>query len=96
MQIRRMRLARIESYDHPLVREIDFYVSHSGNILQHRSQFADALIAIFTLRGDLDRFQDRVVGAFGKKWISRVGIRRSCRVHRNLVVSFTGRVKRAQ
>ena len=81
MQIWRMRFARIERDNHALVREIDFYVSHSGNILQHRSQFAHAFIAIFTFSGDFDRFQNRVVGAFWEKWIGRIGISRSCRVH---------------
>ena len=59
MQIGRMRFARIECDNHALVREIDFYVSHSGNVLQHRSQFAHAFIAIFTFSGDFDRFQNR-------------------------------------
>ena len=74
MQIGRMRFARIECDDHALVREIDFYVSHSGNVLQHRSQFAHAFIAIFTFSGDFDRFQNSVVGAFREKWIGRIGI----------------------
>ncbi len=82
VQIGRMRFARIECYDYALVRKIDFYVLNSGNILQHRSQFAHALIAIFTFSGDLDRFQNSVVGAFREKWIGRIGISRSCRVHR--------------
>jgi hypothetical protein len=34
---------------------------------QHRSQFAHALIAIFTFSGDFDRFQNSVVGAFRGK-----------------------------
>ncbi len=67
VQIGRMRFARVECDDHALVREIDFYVSHSGNVLQHRSQFAHAFIAIFTFSGDFDRFQNRVVGAFRRK-----------------------------
>jgi len=87
MQIGRMRFARIECDDHALVREIDFYVSHSRNILQHRSQFAHAFIAIFTFSGDFDRFEERVVGASREKWIGRIGISRSCRVHRVLIVS---------
>ena len=48
MQLWRMRFARIECDNHALGRDIDCYVSNSGNVLQHRSQFAHAFIAIFT------------------------------------------------
>ena len=82
MQIGRMRFPWIERDNHALVLEIDFYVSHPGNVLQHRSQFAHALIAILTFSGDFDRFQNGVVGAFREKWIGRIRISRSCRVHR--------------
>jgi len=82
MQIWWMCFARIERDNHALVREIDFYVSHSGNILQHRSQFAHALIAIFPFSGDFDRFQNSVVDSFGGKRIGRIRISRSSRVHR--------------
>ena len=61
-----MCFARIERDNHALVLDIDFYVLHPGNVLQHRSQFAHALIAIFTFSGDFDRFQNSVVGSFGK------------------------------
>ena len=87
VQIGWMRFARIERDDHALVREIDFYVLHPGNVLQHRSQFAHAFIAIFTFSGDFDRFQNSVVGAFREKWIGRIGISRSCRVHRVLIIT---------
>ena len=70
-----MRFARIECDDHAFVREIDFYVSNPRNILQHRSQFAYAFIAIFTFSGDFDRFENSVVGAFRGKWIGGIGIR---------------------
>ena len=66
MQIRRMRFAWIERDNHALVLEIDFYVLHSGNVLQHRSQFAHAFITIFTFRGDFDGFQNRVAARSGK------------------------------
>jgi hypothetical protein len=81
VQIGRMRFAWIERDNHALDRDIDCYVLNSGNVLQHRSQFAHAFIAIFTLSRDFDRFQNRVVGAFRKKRIGRIGISRSCRVH---------------
>ena len=55
MQIGRMRFARIKCDNHALVRKIDFYVLNSGNVLQHRTQFAHAFIAIFTFSGDFDR-----------------------------------------
>ena len=51
-----MRFARIEGYDHALVLEIDFYALHPRNGLQHRSQFAHALVAIFTFSGNLNGF----------------------------------------
>ena len=67
MQIGGMRFARVERNDHALVREVDFYILYSGDVRQHRSQFAHTLVAIFTFRGDLDLFQDRVVGPFREK-----------------------------
>ncbi len=84
-----MRFAWIECYDYALVREIDSYVFHPGNVLQHWSQFAHAFIAIFTFRGDLDCFQNRVVGALRRKGIGRIGISWSCRVHRVFFVSLS-------
>ena len=56
VQIWRVRFARIECYDYALVRKIESYVLHSRNVLQHRSQFAHALIAIFTFSGNLNGF----------------------------------------
>ena len=87
MQIGRMRFARIERDDHALVLEIDFYVWHSGNVLQHRSQFAHAVIAIFTFSGNFDRFQDRIVGPFRKNRSAGSGSGRSSRVHRVLIIA---------
>jgi len=80
-----MRFARIERDNHTLALEIDFNVLHPWNLVHQRSQFAHAFIAIFTFRGDLDRFQKSLVGAFPKKWIVWIGISWSCRVHRVLV-----------
>jgi hypothetical protein len=57
MQIGHMRSACIERDDYTFMLQIDFYVLHPGNVLQHRSQFAHTLIAIFTLGGDFDRFK---------------------------------------
>ncbi len=82
MHIRDMRLARIERNDHPLTLEIDFYIFHAGNFHQNRSQLAHTLIAFFAFSRDLDRFQDFVIAPFRKKWIGRIGITGSCRVHR--------------
>ena len=89
MQIGHMRFARIERDDHPLTLEIDFYIFHAGNFLQHRPQFAHTLIAIFAFGGDFDRFQNGVIGPFREKWIGRIGIAGSCRVHRVLLVSLS-------
>ena len=84
-----MRFARIKCNDHTLVLDIAFYVLHPGNVLQHRSQFAYTFIAIFTFGGDFDRFQNSVVGALREKWIGRIGITGSCRVHCVLVISLS-------
>jgi len=86
--VRSMRFAWVERDDHKLALEINFYVLHSGNVLHHWPQFAHALIAIFTFGGDFDRFQNGVIGAFREKWIGRIGITRSCRVHRVLPYLF--------
>ena len=59
-----MRFARIESDNNAFVREIDFYIFHPRNVNQQRSQFAHAFITIFTFGGDLDRFQNSLVGGF--------------------------------
>ncbi len=91
MQIGRMRFARVECYDYAFVLEIDFYVLHAGNVLQHRSQFAHTLIAIFAFRRDFDRFQNRMIGALRGKRIGRIGISRSCRVHRFSYLTFEKR-----
>jgi len=87
MQIGRMGFARVEREDHALALEVHFHISHSGNPLQHRSQFAHALIAIFPFSRDFDRFQDGIAAALPKKWIGRIGISRSCRVHRVLIIT---------
>ena len=89
MQIGRVSFARVEREDHALALEIDFHVLHSGNLLQHWSQSAHALIAIFPFSCDFDRFQDGVAAALPKKWIGRIGISRSCGVHGVFFVSLS-------
>ncbi len=82
-----MRLARIKRDDDALMLEIDSDMAHSLNFHERRSQLANAFIAIFTFGGDLDRFQDGVIGPL---WIERVGWIRfvwSCRVHLFLYVT---------
>ena len=64
----------IECDDHALALEIDFYVLHAGNFLQHRSQLAHTLIAFFAFGRDFDRFQNCVIAPFREKWIGRIGI----------------------
>ena len=77
VQIGWMRFARIERDDHALVREIDFYVLYPWNFPQHRSQFAHALIAIFTFGGNFDRFpkqrDPRVSGKMDRRGSGSVG-----------------------
>ena len=81
MKIGRMRFSRVKCDDHTLVFEIDFHVFHPENFLQHRSQLAHALIAIFAFGPDLDCFQDRVISPFGIEWIGWVRLVWSRGVH---------------
>ena len=89
MQIGRMRFARVEREDQALALEVHFHILHSGNPLQHRSQFAHALIAIFPFSRDFDRFQNGIVATLPKKWIGRIGISRSRGVHGVFFVSLS-------
>ena len=84
-----MRFARIERDDHALVLKIDFYIVHAFNFHERRAHLSHSLMVILAFSGDFDRFQNSVVDSFGEKWIGRVGISRSCRVHRVLVVSLS-------
>lgn len=76
-----MRLARIKRDDDALMLEIDFDMAHSLNFHERRSQLANAFIAIFTFGGNLNRFQDGVIGPFRIERIGRIRIIWSCRVH---------------
>jgi hypothetical protein len=62
VKIGRMRPTRVKRDDDTLMLQIDFYIFHAGNFLQHRSQLAHTVIAIFAFGGDLDRFHDGVIG----------------------------------
>ena len=82
-----MRFSRIKCHNDPLMLEIDFYVFHSGNFLEHRSQLAHAFITIFAFGCDFDCLQDSVVGAFREKRIGWIGISWSRRVHRSFYLT---------
>jgi len=86
-----MRFSWIKCHNDALVLEIDSYVFHPGNFLQHRAELAHTLIAIFALGCDLDRFQDRVVGGLLKKRVGWIGIVWSRRVHRFLCLTCENR-----
>jgi len=77
-----MRLSRVKRDDDAFMFQIGFYFFYAGNFLKHGSEFAHAFIAIFAFGGDLDGFQDGVIGAFGVERIGWIGIVWSCRVHR--------------
>ncbi len=77
-----MRFSWIKCHNDALMLEINFYVFHPGNFLQHRAQLAHAFIAIFAFSADLDRFQDCMIGAFREKRIGWIGIGWSRRVYR--------------
>src|SRR5262249_49546982 len=81
VKIGRMRFSRVERDDHALMLEVDSDVFHPGDLLEHRSQLAHTLIAIFALGGDLDRFQDRVISPLGIKGIGWIRIVWSGWVH---------------
>ena len=81
MQIGNMRLARIERDDHPLTLEIDFYIFHAGNFLQHRSQFAHTLVAFFAFGRDLYGLNHGFVAVQRTEWIGRIWIVGSRWVH---------------
>jgi len=81
MKIRRMCFAGIKRDDDALMFEVDFYVADSINFHERSAEFSHAFVAIFALGCDLDRFQNRVIGALGIKRIARVWIVWSCGVH---------------
>ena len=86
-----MRFPWIKCHNDALVLEIDFYVFHPGNFLQHRAQLAHAFITVFAFSCDLDCLQDRLVGAFREKGIGWIGIGWSRRVHRFLCLTCENR-----
>src|SRR5262249_7658086 len=77
IQIGRMVFARIERADHALILKIDFHVLHSRNLLQHRSQFAHALIAIFPFSRDFDHFLAGITAAPRKNGSAGSGVGRA-------------------
>jgi len=86
-----MRFPWIKCHNDALMLEIDFYVFYPGNFLQRRAELAHALITVFALRCNLDRFQDRVVGGLWKKRIGWIGIIWSRRIHRFLCLTCENR-----
>ena len=81
MKIGRMCPTRVKRDDDTLMLQIDFYIFHAGNFLQHRLQLAYTIIAIFAFGGDLDRFHDGVIGLLSREWVCWVRIVWSCGVH---------------
>ena len=86
-----MRFPWIKCHNDALMLEIDFYVFHPGNFLQHRAQLAHAFITVFAFSCNLDRFQDRAVGGLWKKRVGWIGIVWSRRVHRFLCLTCENR-----
>src|ERR1043166_4502694 len=58
-------LTRVEGDDDALALKIDSDIFDADDFHQRRAQSADAFVAIFAFRRDLDRFEDGVIGAFG-------------------------------
>jgi len=82
VKVGRVCFARIKCDDDPLVPEIDFYVVHSLNFHEGRAELLDSTMVILALGGDLDRLQNRMIGALGIEGVGWIGIVWSCRVHR--------------
>jgi hypothetical protein len=76
MEIRDVRLSGVEGDEDPLLTCIYLHVLDAIDPLQRLAQPADALVAIFTLGCDLNRFQNRLIAVLWKKrtgWIGIVG-----------------------
>ena len=82
-----MRPTRVKRDDDTLMLQIDFYILHASNSFQQGSQLAHTIIAIFAFGGDLDRFQDGVIGPLGIERVGWIGFVWSCGVHGSLTFS---------
>ena len=96
MQIWRVGLARVECDDHAFARKIDSDIADAVNFHQYRTQFPHALIAIFAFGGDLDGFENGVIGPFGIERVARFGFVWSRGIHHlfNVTRSRAGRLVR--
>jgi len=74
VQIGRVRFARIESDDNSPVLRIDLYIAHAFDFQQRLAQFLHAFLIVIAFGRDLDRFQNRMIGAFGIKRVGRIGL----------------------
>ena len=81
MQVRRMRLARIECDDDSPVLRINFDGRNTVEAQKRFAQIAHTLFGIFSGRGDLDGFQNRMINLFGEERARWIGIIRSGGVH---------------
>jgi len=57
--------AGIEFHNYALAFKIDGDILHAADPHKQRPKFAHALVAIFTFGRDLDRFDNRMIRAFG-------------------------------
>ena len=80
MKIRGMGFACIKRDNDALMAEINFHILHAFDFHEWCTQLSHAFVAVFALGRNLDRFQNRVISAFGIKRIGRVGIVWSCGV----------------
>ena len=79
-----MRFACIERDNHALVHKINSHIVHAFNFHERPAQLSHSLMVTLAFRGDFNRFQDRVIGAFREKGIGWIRIAWSCGVHRFL------------
>ena len=79
-----MRFACIERDNHALVHKINSHIVHAFNFHERPAQLSHSLMVTLAFRGDFNRFQDCVIGAFREKGIGWIRIAWSCGVHRFL------------
>jgi hypothetical protein len=90
VQVGRVGFARVELHQNTLPRKIDSHIPDSVYFHEYRAKFAHAFVAIFTLGGDLDCFNDIVIGTFRIERVAGFGFVWSRWVHHSLNVRRGG------
>ena len=90
VEVGRVGFARVELHQNTLPRKIDSHIPDSVYFHEYRAKFAHAFVAIFTLGGDLDCFNDIVIGTFRIERVAGFGFVWSRWVHHSLNVRRGG------